>query len=87
MLKSIVGIDQHSRDQDARLGFHYENHSDGERFAILAILRVEKRWAKVKTSAIAYSSMISARFRIQTRPHHKATTLHRVTALQTSLPV
>ena len=26
-----------------------------ERFVILAILRVEKRWAKVKTSAIAYS--------------------------------
>ena len=28
---------------------------DGERFVIFAILRVEKRWAKVKTSAIAYS--------------------------------
>ena len=41
----------------------------------------------VKTSAIAYSSIVSARFRIQTRPHHEATTLHGVTTLQASLPV
>ena len=77
------GIDQHSRDQDARLEFPYENHSYGESFVILAILQVEKRWAKVK---IAYSSIVSARFRIRTRPHHEATTLHGITALQASLP-
>ena len=67
------------------LGFCYENHSDGERFVILAILRVEKRWAKVKTSAIAYSSIVSAHFRIWTCHHHEATTLHGVTTLQASL--
>ena len=58
-----------------------------ECFVILTILQVEKCLAKVKTSAIAYSSIISACFRIWTRPHHEATTLHGVTNLQASLPV
>ena len=48
--------------------------------------KLKKRWAKVKTSAIAYSLIVSACFQIRTRPHHKATTLHGVTTLQASLP-
>ena len=39
-----------------------ENHSDGEHFVIVAILRGEKRWAKMRTSAIAYSPIVSAHF-------------------------
>ena len=46
----------------------HENHSDGEHFVILAILQVEKRWAKVSTSTIAYPPIVSAHFQIWTRP-------------------
>ena len=38
-------------------------------------------------SAIPCSPIVSVDFRIQTRPHHEATTLHRVTTLQASLPI
>ena len=57
-----------------------------ECFVILAILQIEKRWAKVRTIVIAYSSIVSTCFRVRTRPHHEATTLHGVTTLQASLP-
>ena len=36
---------------------------------------------------LAYSPIVSARFRIRTCPHHEATTLHGVTTLQASLPI
>ena len=58
-----------------------------ERFVILTILQVEKHWAKVRNSAIAYSPMISTCLRIQTFPHHEITTLHEVTTVQGSLPI
>jgi len=38
-----------------------------QHFVFLAILRVEKRWAEVKTSAIAYSPSVSTLF--QTYDH------------------
>ena len=57
-----------------------------ESVCFLAILQVEKRWAKVKTSAVAYSLIVSGHFQLWTRPHHEATTLHEVTTLQASLP-
>ena len=37
--------------------------------------------------AVAYSPIVSACFRIWTRPHHEATTLHRVTTLQANVPI
>ena len=67
---------------------YYENHSDGEHFAILVILRVEKHWAKVKTSAIAYLfDRLRTFSNTNTPPLYEATTLHGVTTLQASLPV
>ena len=53
----------------------------------LLILQVEKCWAKVKTSTVAYSPIVSTHFQIWTRLHHKVTILHRVTTLQASLPI
>jgi len=58
MPRSIVGIDQYSCESYARLGFGHKNQSDEWRFGVLAILQVEKHWAKVKNSVIAYSPSI-----------------------------
>ena len=69
------------------LNFAMKTHSDGVRFVILAILRVEKCWTKVRTNAITYSPIVSACFQIQIRLHHEAAIIHRVTTLQASLPI
>ena len=65
MLKSIVENTHVIRMHD--LDFAMKT-TQMECFVILAILRVENRWAKVKTSAIAYSSIVSAHFQIRNAP-------------------
>ena len=48
----------------AQLRFGYENLLDRKYFVIFIILQVKEFWAKVKTSAKAYSPNISAHFRM-----------------------
>jgi len=45
----------------AQIEFGHENHSEEKDFVVLI-------WAKVKTSAIAYSSSVSTRFQYSTTP-------------------
>jgi len=58
MPRSIVGIDQYSRDSYAQLEFGYENQLDKHIF-IPAILQVEICWTKVTTSAM-YTTTLQA---------------------------
>jgi len=52
MPELIVGINQYSSDLYAWLKFGHENHSDEWHFIVLAILQVEKQWAKVSIGCI-----------------------------------